>query len=81
MVRLLRHRQTKGAATDRPNLRQPRHILTLPYSAVGLDLGVKQSDSPATDPGNVSLGVGSGRYAEPPETGTLRELSAVLAAA
>ncbi len=29
MVRLLRHRQTKGAVTDRPNLRPPRHILTL----------------------------------------------------
>ncbi len=31
MVRLLRHRQTKGAVTDRPNLRPPRHILTLPF--------------------------------------------------
>jgi predicted PurR-regulated permease PerM len=30
MVRLLRHRQTKGAATDRLNLRPPRHISTLP---------------------------------------------------
>ena len=32
MVRLLRHRQTKGAATDRLYLRPPRHISTLPYS-------------------------------------------------
>ena len=30
MVRLLRHRQTKGAATDRLNLRPPRHISPLP---------------------------------------------------
>jgi len=31
MVRLLRHRQTKEAATDRLYLRPPRHILTLPF--------------------------------------------------
>ncbi len=30
MARLLRHRQTKGAATDRPILPPPRHIPTLP---------------------------------------------------
>lgn len=30
MVQLLRHRQSKGAATDRLGLRPPRHILTLP---------------------------------------------------
>jgi hypothetical protein len=29
MVRLVRHRQTKGAETDRLHLRPPRHILTL----------------------------------------------------
>ncbi len=29
MVRLLGHRQTKGAATDKPNLSPPRHISTL----------------------------------------------------
>jgi hypothetical protein len=29
MGRLVRHRQTKEAATDRPNLRPPRHISTL----------------------------------------------------
>jgi len=29
MVRLLRHRQTKGAATARLDLRPPRHISTL----------------------------------------------------
>jgi hypothetical protein len=33
MVKLLRHRQTKGAATDRLYLRPPRHISTLPSSA------------------------------------------------
>ncbi len=30
MVRLLGHRQTKGAATDKPDLTPPRHISTLP---------------------------------------------------
>lgn len=34
MVRLLRHRQTKGAATDRLDLRPPRHILTLPEADI-----------------------------------------------
>jgi hypothetical protein len=34
MVKLLRHRQTKGAATDRQNLRPPRHISTLPVVLV-----------------------------------------------
>jgi len=29
MVRLLGHRQTKGAATDKPGLPPPRHIPTL----------------------------------------------------
>lgn len=32
MARLLRHRQTKGAVTARPNLTPPRHISTLPVS-------------------------------------------------
>ena len=30
MARLLRHRQTKWAETDKPNLLLPRHISTLP---------------------------------------------------
>src|SRR5258708_40059479 len=34
MVGPLRHRQTKGAATDMPGLPPPRHIPTLPNSAV-----------------------------------------------
>ena len=34
MVQLVRHRQTKGAATDRLDLRPPRHILTLPFFTV-----------------------------------------------
>ena len=33
-ARLLRHRQTKGAETDRPILPPPRHIPTLPTPAV-----------------------------------------------
>jgi len=32
MARLLGHRQTKGAATDKPNLLRPRHIPTLPIA-------------------------------------------------
>src|SRR6266702_331160 len=32
MVELVRHRQTKEAATDRFYLRPPRHISTLPWS-------------------------------------------------
>jgi hypothetical protein len=32
MVEPLRHRQTKEAATDMFNLKQPRHISTLPDS-------------------------------------------------
>ena len=31
-VRVLGHRQTKGAATDKPNLLPPRHISTLPIA-------------------------------------------------
>ena len=38
MVRLLRHRQTKGAATARPNLTPPRHIPTLPTTDGRLSL-------------------------------------------
>ena len=36
MVRLLGHRQTKGAATDKPDLTPPRHISTLPLAAAGI---------------------------------------------
>jgi hypothetical protein len=32
MARLLGHRQTKGAATDKTNLQLPRHISTLPIT-------------------------------------------------
>jgi hypothetical protein len=34
MARLLGHRQTKGAATDKPILPPPRHIPTLPIPGV-----------------------------------------------
>ena len=33
MAEPLRHRQTKGAATDMPGLLRPRHIPTLPTAA------------------------------------------------
>jgi hypothetical protein len=47
MVRVLGHRQTKGAATDNPNLRSPRHISTLPNLSRW-----------TLDPGNVAPTVG-----------------------
>jgi hypothetical protein len=34
MARLLGHRQTKGAATDKPDLLPPRHISTLPVAGI-----------------------------------------------
>jgi hypothetical protein len=34
MVRVLGHRQTKEAATDRPSLPPPRHISTLQISVI-----------------------------------------------
>src|ERR1700730_17558393 len=37
----LRHRQTKGAATDMVDLRPPRHIPTLPRAAVVARLMVR----------------------------------------
>ena len=48
MVEPLRHRQTKGAATDMPGLPPPRHIPTLPTtddpSAHGDDRVGSESD-------------------------------------
>jgi hypothetical protein len=32
MARVLGHRQTKGAATDKPDLLPPRYIPTLPFA-------------------------------------------------
>jgi hypothetical protein len=40
MVEPLRHRQTKGAATDMPGLLPPRHIPTLPIVIVTSEKGV-----------------------------------------
>jgi hypothetical protein len=45
MVRLLRHRQTKGAATDRLILRPPRHILTLPEADCPFSTHLSHSSS------------------------------------
>jgi hypothetical protein len=42
MVEPLRHRQTKEAATDMFNLKQPRHISTLPNSY--LNIAVPQTN-------------------------------------
>jgi hypothetical protein len=36
--RLLGHRQTKGAETDKQNLTLPRHISTLPQAVVQVNL-------------------------------------------
>jgi hypothetical protein len=40
MVEPLRHRQTKGAATDMFDLQPPRHIPTLPEIGIGGHLAV-----------------------------------------
>jgi hypothetical protein len=44
MVRLLRHRQTKGAVTDRFDLTPPRHISTLPI--LGIAAAQRFGDKP-----------------------------------
>jgi hypothetical protein len=40
MVEPLRHRQTKGAATDMPDLLRPRHIPTLPFAETQSDTSI-----------------------------------------
>ena len=50
MAEPLRHRQTKGAETDMPSLPPPRHIPTLPISAVRRSCRV---DCGQLDPGAV----------------------------
>jgi len=60
MVEPLRHRQTKEAATDMSGLQPPRHISTLPDSAVmprhrkrqliARRVGEEVAPSPPTDP-------------------------------
>jgi hypothetical protein len=42
MVEPLRHRQTKGAATDMPGLLPPRHIRTLPVCVLAASEGYRQ---------------------------------------
>jgi hypothetical protein len=37
MAKLVRHRRSKGPETDRPSLKPPRHISTLPSRMVGFD--------------------------------------------
>jgi hypothetical protein len=44
MAQLLGHRQTKETATDKPNLLLPRHIPTLPNSAINR---IAESSRPA----------------------------------
>jgi hypothetical protein len=55
MAWLLGYRQTKEAATEKPNLRQPRHISTLPRapirSPIFLEFKLIQIDSPYNAPG------------------------------
>jgi len=48
MARFLGHRQTKGAATAKPNLPPPRHIPTLPAnrSLIGQNLTVTELKYP-----------------------------------
>ncbi len=46
MVRVLGHRQTKGAATDKPNLTPPRHISTLPVAGSRSDKVEQRTENP-----------------------------------
>ena len=52
MVELLRHRQTKGAATDMFYLTPPRHISTLPHYGLKSDIarGPKSAKSGHREP-------------------------------
>jgi len=45
----LRHRQTKGAATDMVDLTPPRHISTLPISAVRVNQPEPNEDSSSAE--------------------------------
>src|SRR5271169_465584 len=51
MVEPLRHRQTKGAATDMPGLLPPRHIPTLPDAEIQTQPERPGSDRSAPTPG------------------------------
>jgi hypothetical protein len=44
MVEPLRHRQTRGAATDMPGLLPPRHIPTLPLPLLLIDSRPRRLD-------------------------------------
>jgi hypothetical protein len=50
MARLLGHRQTKGAATDKPILPPPRHIPTLPMAATCQGHRVETKAAPVPRP-------------------------------
>jgi hypothetical protein len=50
MVEPLRHRQTKGAATDMPDLRRPRYIPTLPNADPESGAGAALSELSYPDP-------------------------------
>jgi hypothetical protein len=43
-VRLLGHRQTKEAATDKPNLPPPRHVPTLPSEKVARTVHLEKAE-------------------------------------
>ena len=59
MARLLGHRQTKEAATDKPDLRPPRHISTLPDIASQSTGRIRtRSGHLQFFAGNIPLGVG-----------------------
>jgi hypothetical protein len=56
MVRLVRHRQTKGAETDRSNVGPPRHILTLPLAVVRLTMPPGFNPSGVEGPQSANFG-------------------------
>jgi hypothetical protein len=64
MARVLGHRQTKGAATDNPDLLPPRHISTLPFTTgpkTGLRASTEQSRGACDDPTMPRIAAVSGR--------------------
>jgi hypothetical protein len=66
MVEPLRHRQTKGAATDMPGLPPPRHISTPPWAGVAVDGGERPLSVHSGD-----LRQGAGQRARRAESGDL----------
>jgi hypothetical protein len=68
MVRPLRHRQTKEAATDLPDLPPLRHIPTLPNPVVRREAAERQTE--ASHPSVQSANIGSKPFSQEPYIAT-----------